>query len=69
MDSGKDLEISDEEMLEMIESLPRIPEETQRRMREPGFSLIDPKTLRDVRHLYGAQNLPENTDMSPRLDG
>lgn len=69
MDSGKDLEISDEEMLEMIESLLPVPVETQRRMREPGFSLIDPKTLKDVKGLHGDQKLPESIDISQKQDG
>lgn len=59
MDSGKGLEISEEEILKMVESLPPIPVETQRKMREKGWSLIDPKTLEDVKQLRGMQSLQE----------
>jgi len=56
MDSGKNSEMTDQEMLEMIDSLPPIPEKIKQSMRETALSSIDPNKVQDVKHLYGEQS-------------
>ena len=68
MDSGNDLGMTEDELMEMLSWLKPLPELTKEQL-AMGYSRTRPESSGARKQSDGMQNSLENTDMSQRLDG